>query len=32
MRVFKDGTQINPTSGSFNVGSELASGTIGFHK
>jgi hypothetical protein len=32
MRVFKDGTQINPTSGSFNVGSQLASGTIGFHK
>jgi len=32
MRVFKDGTQINPTSGSFNVGSEVASGNIGFHK
>jgi len=32
MRVFKDGTQINPTSGSFNVGGELASGNIGFHK
>ncbi len=32
MRVFKDGTQINPASGSFNVGTELTSGNIGFRK
>jgi hypothetical protein len=32
MRVFKDGTQILPASGSFDVGTELASGNIGFKK
>ncbi|HLB68232.1 MAG TPA: hypothetical protein VJN63_07195, partial [Thermoplasmata archaeon] len=32
MRVFKDGTQINPASSSFNVGTELSSGNIGFRK
>ncbi len=32
MRVFKDGTQINPASGSYNVGTRLASGNIGFRK
>ncbi|MDZ7379745.1 MAG: DUF2341 domain-containing protein, partial [candidate division KSB1 bacterium] len=32
VRIFKDGTQINPASGSFNVGTELASGNVGFRK
>ncbi|HYU07346.1 MAG TPA: DUF2341 domain-containing protein, partial [Thermoplasmata archaeon] len=32
MRVFKDGTQINPASGTVNVGTEMASGNIGFRK
>ena len=32
MRVFKDGAQINPASGSFDVGTELTSGNVGFRK
>ena len=32
MRVFKDGAQLLPASGSFDVGTELASGNIGFKK
>ena len=32
MRVFKDGTQINPASGAFNVGTELSLGNIAFRK
>lgn len=32
MRVFKDAVQIVPTSGSYNVGTELSSGNIGFRK
>lgn len=32
MRVFQDGTQTNPVSGSRDVGTELASGNVGFRK
>ncbi len=31
MRVFKDDTQINPSSGWFDVGANHTSGSIGFH-
>lgn len=32
MRVFQDGTQINPASGSRDVGTEVASGNVGLRK
>jgi hypothetical protein len=31
-RMFKDGAQLNPASGSLDVGTDLASGTVGFGK
>ncbi len=32
MRIFKDGVQVNPATGSFNVGTQLTSGNVGFRK